>query len=106
MIGSVDFDVTKDVMKDLHDKIDADLMVFLNRCLVFNPEHRSSIDSLLADPIFEHIRCKEYEVTETRQVVVTVDHLPVNPYTGEKEDYSTKKMKNYIVKLLKKVSGS
>lgn len=93
MTEGIDFETNKDVLKKLHDKIDKDLLAFLSRCLVFNPNDRSSVDDLLGDAIFEHIRNPDSEMTASKKMAVAVDHLPINDNTGETEDYTVRKMK-------------
>lgn len=85
-------------MKSKHPDVDSELMDILKLILKFNPNHRASINELLSLPIFDHIRREENEMPSYKKIDLPVDNMPLNPATGKYEEYTSKKIKEYLTK--------
>lgn len=80
-----------------------EIMDLIKSMLKFNPNERLSIPELLEKPIFKEYRNTEMECLSDKEINLNIDAMPLNPDTGEYEDYTTRKMMEYIVKLYKHI---
>jgi len=87
-------------LKKILSGVDEDIYKFIKGLIKFNPERRKPVDELLADSLFAEIRSPTNECLGTKEIDIAIDRLPVNESNGKIEDYSEKKMKEYIIKLL------
>ena len=85
----------------VHEGIDQDLLMLLVKVLRFNPLDRMSTREIIEDAVFDGVR-KE-QVKASCPVEIHVDELPFNGKTGKHQDYSVKKIKQYVIKLGKKI---
>jgi hypothetical protein len=58
----------------------------------------------LEDPLFTKIREPSFENVSPKEINITIDCLPLNEKTGVMEDYSVRKMKQYLIKIKKKIN--
>lgn len=78
----------------------------ITKCLTLDPHKRSSIEGLLACPIFDEVRseqCEKYKQPE--RINVKIDNYRYATEEEPNSDLTVHKLKKYIIKYAKKINA-